>query len=267
MNPTPRRSWDALLLVGWISAALLVPMIWPDAYDTVRYESSLEPPSLRHPMGTDPLGRDLFVRVLVGARISLAVAVLSRLVALVLGILLGGVAGYRGGWTDLAVMRAVDVMLAFPTLLLAIALVAIWGPSLVSLFVAIGVAGWAEIARLMRAQVLMVKSLDYTSAAIALGNPPGRVFFRHVAPNCLTPALVWTTTGMAGAILAESGLSFLGLGVEPPMPSWGGLVAQGWDDLQRAPWLALFPGLALAFTVILFNRVGDRLRETWDPLN
>jgi ABC-type dipeptide/oligopeptide/nickel transport system permease subunit len=203
---------------------------------------------------------------MVGARVSLAIAVLSRVVALFLGVLLGGWAGYLGGWVDLVVMRITDVMLAFPTLLLAVALVSIWGPGQVTLFVAIGLAGWAEIARLMRAQVLSVRTADYTTAALALGVPSSRLFFHHILPNCLTPVLVWTTTGMAGAILAESGLSFLGLGVEPPLPSWGALVAQGWDELSRAPWLSFFPGAALAFTVILFNQVGDYLREKWDPL-
>jgi peptide/nickel transport system permease protein len=217
-------------------------------------------------MGTDPLGRDLLVRVMVGARISLTIAALSRLVAFVLGVTLGGWSGYIGGWTDLLLMRLVEVMLAFPSLLLAVALIAVWGPSWITLFVAIGLAGWAEIARLMRAQVLMVRTEDFISAATGLGFSRVRIFMRHLLPNCLTPVLVWTTTGMAGAILAESGLSFLGLGVEPPMPSWGSLIAMGWDEVQRAPWLSFYPGLALALTVFLFNHVGDRLREQWDPL-
>jgi len=258
--------WGISLLLMWVLAAIFVPVFWPDQYDGVHYEAALEGPSLRHPLGTDPLGRDLFVRVMVGARVSLTIAALSRVLALVLGVLLGGCAAYRGGWVDLVVMRVVDVMLAFPALLLAVALVAVWGPSLVSLFVAIGVASWAEIARLARAQVLSVKTLDFTVAARSVGCAPTALFFRHVLPNSLTPVLVWTTTGMAGAILAESGLSFLGLGVEPPLPSWGALVAQGWDEVLRAPWLSFFPGLALAFTVILFNQVGDQLRESWDPL-
>lgn len=260
------RNIPAAFLLVWIVAALLIPEVWPDRYDEPNYSIPLEGPSWRHPMGTDALGRDLFVRVCMGARISLAIAALSRVIALVLGVLLGGWAGFRGGWVDLGVMRLVDVMLAFPTLLLAVALVALWGPSLLSLFVALGIASWAEIARLMRAQVLVVKSEDYVQAAQALGSRPTPLFFRHILPNCLTPVLVWTTTGMAGAILAESGLSFLGLGVEPPLPSWGALIAQGWDEALRAPWLTFFPGLALAVTVILFNQVGDRLREGWDPL-
>ncbi|MCG3195821.1 MAG: ABC transporter permease [Candidatus Omnitrophica bacterium] len=254
-----------VLLSVWILAALVVPEVWPDRYDSVNYSVSLSSPSLRHPLGTDALGRDLFVRVMVGARVSLAVAALSRVVALFIGVLLGGWAGFQGRWVDLAVMRVVDVMLAFPTLLLAVALVAIWGANLVVLFVAIGLASWAEIARLMRAQVLVVKELEYSQAALVLGVGRAMLFFRHILPNCLTPVLVWTTTGMAGAILAESGLSFLGLGVEPPLPSWGALIAQGWDEVRRAPWLAFFPGLALAWTVILFNLVGDRLREDLDP--
>jgi ABC-type dipeptide/oligopeptide/nickel transport system permease subunit len=254
------------LLGLWILATAVIPEVWPDRYDEVHYEVSFTSPSWRHPLGTDALGRDLFVRVMVGGRVSLAIAALSRLVALFLGTLLGGWAGFRGGWLDLLVMRVVDVMLAFPTLLLAIALVAVWGPNLFTLFAAIGLASWGEIARLMRSQVLVVREADYCAAALALGSPPGLLFFRHVLPNCLTPVLVWTTTGMAGAILAESGLSFLGLGVEPPLPSWGALVAQGWDELHRAPWLSFFPGAALALTVILFNQVGDQMREAWDPL-
>lgn len=261
-----RYSIGMILLVVWILAALLGPVLWPVGYAEVNYSAALEGPSWEHPLGTDALGRDLLVRILVGARVSLTVAALSRVVALVLGAFLGGWAGFKGGVIDLVVMRLADILLAFPSLLLAVALVAIWGPSLVSLFIAIGLAGWAEIARLMRAQVLVVRGLDYTTAAIALGIPPHRIFVRHILPNCLTPVLVWTTTGMAGAILAESGLSFLGLGVEPPLPSWGALIAQGWDELSRAPWLSFFPGLALALTVVLFNSVGDRLRESWDPL-
>lgn len=258
---------SSVLLVLWVAGALLIPELLPYQYDEVHYEKALSPPSLGHPLGTDPLGRDLLARVMVGARISLAIAVLSRLLALFLGIVLGGVAGYRGGWTDLVVMRLIDVMLAFPTLLLAVALVAIWGPSLVTLFVAIGIASWAEIARLTRARVLSVKESDYTAAARTIGCRPIALFLRHILPNSLTPILVWTTTGMAGAILAEAGLSFLGLGVEPPLPSWGALVAQGWDEVLRAPWLSFFPGLALAMTVILFNLVGDQLRERIDPLS
>jgi peptide/nickel transport system permease protein len=261
------REWLSLplvLLAIWVTCALLVPEVIPFRYDQVNYSDSLAPPSPHHPLGTDPLGRDLLARVLFGARISLSIAALSRLLALVLGVILGGVAGFKGGWVDIILMRVVDVMLAFPTLLLAVALVALWGPSMISLFVAIGIASWAEIARLMRAQVLSVKHQDFASAALALGCTPFRLFVRHILPNSLTPVLVWTTTGMAGAILAESGLSFLGLGVEPPLPSWGALVAQGWDEALRAPWLSFFPGLALAFTVILFNLVGDRLRESWD---
>ncbi len=260
-----RRTLPLALLVVWILAAIVVPETWPDRYDAVDYSASLSPPSRAHPFGTDPLGRDLFVRVMVGARVSLTVAALSRVVALLIGVLLGGWAGFRGSWIDLVVMRVVDVMLAFPTLLLAVALVAIWGANLVVLFVAIGLASWAEIARLMRAQVLVVKGLEYSQAAVVLGVGRGSLFFRHILPNCLTPVLVWTTTGMAGAILAESGLAFLGLGVEPPIPSWGALIAQGWDEVQRAPWLAFFPGLALAWTVILFNQAGDHLREGLDP--
>jgi ABC-type dipeptide/oligopeptide/nickel transport system permease subunit len=256
----------SILLALWVVAAILLPELLPYRYDEVRYEDSLLGPSWKHPLGTDPLGRDLLARVLVGARISLAIAVLSRILALFLGIVLGGIAGYRGGWTDLIVMRLIDVMLAFPTLLLAVALVAIWGPSLITLFVAIGIASWAEIARLTRAQVLSVKESDYTAAARTLGCGPFALFMRHILPNSLTPVMVWTTTGMAGAILAEAGLSFLGLGVEPPLPSWGALVAQGWDEVLRAPWLSFFPGLALALTVILFNLVGDQLRERIDPL-
>ncbi len=266
-SPNQGAWWGCLLLAIWVLAAVCIPMLWPKGYADVDYSASLAPPSFSHPMGADALGRDLFARVMMGARVSLSIAALSRMVALVLGVLLGGWAGARGGWVDLAVMRVIDVMLAFPTLLLAVALVAIWGPSQISLFVAIGLAGWAEIARLMRAQVLAVRETDYTTAALVLGASPLRVFFHHILPNCLTPVLVWTTTGMAGAILAESGLSFLGLGVEPPMPSWGALVAGGWEELSRAPWLSFFPGAALAFTVILFNQVGDRLREAWDPLN
>lgn len=254
----------AVLVFLLVLVVLVLPTFWPDRYDQVELSRSLQPPGWRHPFGTDLLGRDMFVRVLTGARISLVVAVASRLVALVLGIALGGCAARAGGWVDFLVMRVVDTMLAFPALLLALALVTIWGPNIVTLAIAIGLASWAEIARLARAQVLRVQNREFVQAARALGCGPLRCFLHHILPNCLNPLLVWTTTGMAGAILAESGLAFLGMGVAPPLPSWGALVAQGWELVLHAPWLTFFPGAALALTVILLNLLGDRLRQSCD---
>ena len=252
-----------LLVLG----ALLAPLLAghdPIAIDLVQ---TLSAPSAKHWMGTDIQGRDVWARLLYGARVSLSVGFVSQAIALSLGLLLGLVAGYYGRWVDELVMRLADVTLAFPTLLLLIALVAALQPSLYVVFLTIGVVGWAGMARLVRGQVLVVRQLEFVQASRALGARDARVIVSHVLPAVIAPVVIAATLGVAGAIMAESSLSFLGLGVQPPTPSWGSMIADGRDltQLRHAPWTSLFPGLAIGAAVLGFNLLGDALRDALDP--
>jgi ABC-type dipeptide/oligopeptide/nickel transport system permease subunit len=195
------------------------------------------------------------------------VGLISQSIALAIGLTLGLIAGYYGRWIDDLVMRLADVTLAFPTLLLLIAMVAALQPSLLVVFVTVGIVGWAGMARLVRGQVLVVRQLEYVHAARALGTPDRRIIARHVLPNVIAPVIIASTLGMAGAIMAEAALSFLGLGVQPPTPSWGAMIADGRDlsQLRASPWTSLFPGLAIGVTVLGFNLLGDALRDALDP--
>lgn len=248
-------------------AAVAAP--WLARYDPVRIDlvNQLLPPSAAHWMGTDIQGRDVWARVVHGARVSLAVGVVSQGVALLLGVTLGLIAGYYGRWIDELVMRLADITLAFPTLLLLIAMVAALKPSLGVVFFTIGVVGWAAMARLVRGQVLVVRQLEYVQAIRALGARDARILVRHLLPNVIAPVVIAATLGVAGAIMAEAALSFLGLGVQPPTPSWGAMIADGRDlhQLRNAPWTSLFPGLAIGATVLGFNLLGDALRDALDP--
>jgi ABC-type dipeptide/oligopeptide/nickel transport system permease subunit len=225
------------------------------------------PPSLHNWLGTDFQGRDIWARIVFGARISLAAGVISQFIAVLLGVSLGIAAGYYGRWVDDGVMRLADITLAFPTLLLLIAMVAALEPSLGVVFVTIGLVGWAGMARIVRGQVLVVRQLEFVQAARALGARDWRIIVRHVLPGVLAPVIVAATLGMAGAIMAEASLSFLGLGVQPPTPSWGGMIADARDlnQLRIAPWTSVFPGLAIGATVLGFNLLGDALRDALDP--
>ena len=247
--------------------AILAPLL--ARHDPIRVDllRQLQPPSPEHWMGTDVQGRDVWARLVYGARISLAVGLISQSIALAIGLTLGLIAGYFGRWIDDLVMRLADVTLAFPTLLLLIAMVAALQPSLMVVFVTVGVVGWAGMARLVRGQVLVVRQLEYVHAARALGTPDFRIIARHVLPNVIAPVVIATTLGMAGAIMAEAALSFLGLGVQPPTPSWGAMIADGRDlsQLRSSPWTSLFPGLAIGVTVLGFNLLGDALRDALDP--
>ncbi|HUP00404.1 MAG TPA: ABC transporter permease [Gemmatimonadota bacterium] len=262
---------NRLAMVGAAVVALLVVFgiagPWVAPYDPLAQDLSrgLEPPSAEHWFGTDTFGRDILSRVLYGARISLIVGVASQAIAFTLGVLLGVVSGYYGGKVDGLVMRLADVTLAFPTLLLLIAITAAFQPSLAVVFVAIGVVGWAGLARLVRSQALVVRELDFIQAARALGMGDARLLSRHVLPNCLAPAVIAVTLGMAGAILLEAALSFIGLGAQPPTPSWGSMISDGRDLLRAAPWISIFPGLAIGFVVLGFNLFGDGLRDAMDP--
>jgi len=262
------RAWFGggvvVLLVLLAVAAPIVARHDPLHIDLI---NQLTPPSAEHWLGTDIQGRDVWARLVYGARISLSVGIVSQAIALLLGVSLGLIAGYHGGWVDEVVMRLADVTLAFPTLLLLIAMVAALQPSLGVVFLTIGVVGWAGMARLVRGQVLVVRSLEYVQASRALGGRDWRIIILHVLPGVLAPVIIAATLGVAGAIIAESSLSFLGLGIQPPTPSWGAMIADGRDlsQLRHAPWTSLFPGLAIGAAVLGFNLLGDALRDALDP--
>lgn len=248
-----------------ILAALIGPTLSP--YDPAAQELArrLEGPSLAHPFGLDELGRDILARILSGARISLLVGLAVVSVSSIVGMLLGSVAGYFGGRVDDVISRVIDVLMAFPGILLAIALVAVLGPSLTNVVFALSIIGWVGYARLVRGQALRAREFDFVQAARALGAGSGRIIVRHVLPTALPAVVVQATLGMAGAIIAEAALSFLGLGVQPPTPSWGTMLDAGRSHLFDAPHLTIFPGLAIALLVLGFNFVGDGLRDRVDP--
>jgi peptide/nickel transport system permease protein len=225
----------------------------------------LEPPSRAHPLGTDDLGRDVLARMVHGARISLSVGFVAESIAIVIGLVIGLLAGYYGGRVDSVLMRFVDIMLCFPTFFLILAVIAFIGPSIWNIMFIIGLTGWMGVARLVRAETLSIKERDYVAAARAQGAGTGRIMFRHILPNTLAPILVAATLGVAGAILVESGLSFLGIGVQPPTPSWGNILTAGKDNIEFAWWLSLFPGLAIFLTVLAYNLLGEGIRDAVDP--
>lgn len=251
-----------LLVVILTLAAGFLPGGSPNEIDL---DSALRPPSAGHPLGTDPFGRDVLSRILHGGRLSLGVGFLARTVSLALGILLGTAAGYFGGRVDSVVMRLADITFAFPTLLLLIAIMAVVTPGMVPLFTALGVVGWAAMARLVRAQVMLVKEREYVQAARSAGAGHLTLIARHILPQCAAPLVVVYTLGLGMTIMAESSLSFLGLGVQPPAPSWGRMISSGIPFMRTAPWLTLAPGLVLTLTVCSLNLVGDGLRDLLDP--
>jgi peptide/nickel transport system permease protein len=250
-----------LMIIVALAAPLLAPYD-PSVQDTSR---RLEGPSSDHLLGLDDLGRDVLSRVIYGARVSLRVGFSVVLIASVTGILLGAIAGYFGGKIDTVIMRLSDILLAFPGILLAIALVAVLGPSLNNVILALAVIGWVGYARLVRGQVLKVREMEFVTAAKALGAKSHRIILLHVLPNVLNPVIVMATLGLAGAILAEAALSFLGLGVQPPTPSWGAMLTSGRLYLGLANHLAIFPGIAIMLAVMGLNFLGDGLIDALDP--
>jgi peptide/nickel transport system permease protein len=271
-----RRAWRrlkrrpaamvALAIVAMIVlAAILAPLMAP--YDPTQqsWTAVRQPPSAAHWFGTDEVGRDVFSRVLYGARASLSAGVVSIFIAVMLGVPLGLLAGYVGGWTDAFMSRLTDAMLAIPFLILAIALAAFLGPSLTNAMIAIGISATPIFIRLTRGQVLAVKAEDYVEAARAVGNPHLRIALRHILPNVMPPLLVQVTLTIAAAVIAEASLSFLGLGQQPPMPSWGSMLNSAQRFLSNAPWMAIYPGIAIFITVLSFNVLGDGLRDALDP--
>jgi len=255
-----------MLIMGlFLLAAILAPVVAP--YDPIQQELAMRrrPPSQEHLLGRDDLGRDILSRVIYGSRLSLQVGVMSVGFAIVIGAVIGAVSGYVGGWIDHLTMRLMDIMLAFPALLLAIAIVTILGPGLINMLYAIGIVSIPAYARVVRASVLSAKEQDYVLAARAVGVPPARILFRNIFPNCLTPLIVQGTLGIGTAILDAAGLSFLGLGAQPPQPEWGAMLGQGRYAMFTAPHIVVFPGLAIMLTVLGFNLLGDGLRDALDP--
>ncbi len=264
-----RPAMAGLALVAVLAlAALLTPYLAPHdpaAQGADIVATRFQPPSLAHPMGTDRFGRDVFSRVLYGGRISLAIGSLAVAIAITLGSLLGAVAGYGRGWIDAVSMRFVDLLLSFPRLVLLITVVALIEPSILIITLVLGLTGWMGTSRVVRGEVLSLREREYILAARALGFGKGRILFRHVLPNVASPIIVAATLGIGNTILAEAALSFLGLGVPPPTPSWGGMVSAGRDVMLDAWWITTFPGLAIVLTVMSFNLIGDGLRDALDP--
>lgn len=254
-----------IILLVIITMAIFAPYV--ATHDPVKQNirNQLKPPSREHIFGTDQFGRDIFSRVVYGARLSLRVGFLSISFALVVGGLLGLVSGYFGGWMDMIIMRLIDILLALPGFLLALAIVAALGPGLENVVMAIGVSYVPSFARMMRSSVLATRELDYVGAAQALGASDSRIIFLHILPNSISPIIVLTTLSVAGAILSAAGLSFLGLGAQPPTPEWGSMIATARPFIRVSHWSVTIPGLAIFITVMCLNLVGDGLRDALDP--
>lgn len=263
-----RNRWTYLglaVIVGFMVAAIFAPLLAPYDPQAINLSEQLTPPSAAHWLGQDINGADILSRMLYGARISLVVSLAVVALAGSIGILLGLISGYFGGWTDTLLMRLVDILLAFPGLLLAIALVAVLGPDITNVIIALTVLGWVSFARLVRGQVLAVKEREFVMAARAAGASNRRIMLIHILPNIMGPVIVQATFAVAGVIIAESSLSFLGLGAPPGTPSWGAMLADGKQVLMDAPHVSIFPGIAIMLAVLAFNFVGDGLRDRYDP--
>lgn len=257
--------FGAMIIMALFVSALFAPMISP--YDPVKsnIRERLTGPSVDHFFGTDDLGRDIFSRIVHGSRISLQVGLVSVSIATTVGMLLGVLAGYFGGWVDTIAMRLMDVMFAFPGVLLAIAIMAVLGPSTTNVMIAVGIVYIPIFARITRGSVLTVRNRDFVEAAYCVGLRPGRIIFRHILPNALDAVIVQVSLATAFAILAEAALSFLGLGTQPPAPSWGSMLSFGRQYMLEAPWWTIFPGLAIFLTVLALHLIGDGLRDALDP--
>ena len=249
------------VLILLAAASLLAPILAPHNPLRQDLDNDLIAYSSDHPLGTDKLGRDILSRTIYGGRISLVTGIATVLISLVIGVAAGSLSGYFGGWLDLLLMRLVDILMAFPGILLAIAFTAVLGPGLNHVILALCLIGWTGYARLVRGEILSLREREFVQAARGLGAPPRRIITRHLIPNLLPPLMIQATFGLAAAIVAEGSLSFLGLGVEPPTPSWGSMLNDGRQFLLVAPHLTTYPGLALMFTVLALNIVGDTLQE------
>ena len=254
-----------IIVLAFIFVALLAPYLAPYNVSTQDLNNRLIPPGKGHIMGFDDLGRDILSRVIYGSRISLRVGIFTVTISTIFGIFVGSVAGYSGGRIDETIMRLIDILLAFPGILLAIAIISILGPGLDNVIIALCLVGWVTYARLVRGQILSIKENEYVLAAKALGASAPRILVFHIIPNIISPVLIQATLGIAGAIVGEASLSFLGLGTQAPTPSWGSMLNDGRRFILNAPHMTTFPGLAIMFVVMGFNFLGDGLRDILDP--
>jgi peptide/nickel transport system permease protein len=254
-----------IIVMALFIVAAFAPLISPYNPNDIDRTQILEPPSFKHPLGTDDLGRDILSRMIWGSRISLSVGFVAVGIATVIGMILGALSGYYGGWTERIVMRFIDIMLSIPTFFLILAVIAFIGPSIWNIMIIIGLTSWMGVARLVRAEFLSLKEREYVLAAKAIGSGDIRIIFRHIMLNSMAPVLVSAVLGVAGAVLVESALSFLGIGVQPPTPSWGNILTLGKDNIQIAWWLSVFPGLAILITVLGYNLLGEGIRDSIDP--
>jgi peptide/nickel transport system permease protein len=262
-NPLSKAGFIIIVLVFVL--AMLAPIIAPYDPNDINVKAILLSPSWQHWMGTDGLGRDVLSRMLYGGRISLLVGLVAVGIATAIGIVLGAIAGYYRGWVDTFIMRLVDVMLSIPSFFLILAVIAFLTPSIINVMIVIGLTSWMGVTRLVRAEFLSLSGREFVLASRTLGAKDARLIFTHLLPNSLTPIIVSSVLGVAGAVLMESGLSFLGLGVQAPQASWGNILTDGKDYIQFAWWLSLFPGLAILITVLGYNLLGEGLRDALDP--
>jgi peptide/nickel transport system permease protein len=262
-NPLSKAGFIIIVLVFLL--AMLAPIIAPYDPNDINVKAILLSPSWQHWMGTDGLGRDVLSRMLYGGRISLLVGLVAVGISTAIGILLGAIAGYYRGWVDTLIMRLVDVMLSIPSFFLILAVIAFLTPSIINVMIVIGLTSWMGVTRLVRAEFLSLSGREFVLASRTLGAKDARLIFTHLLPNSLTPIIVSSVLGVAGAVLMESGLSFLGLGVQAPQASWGNILTDGKDYIQFAWWLSLFPGLAILITVLGYNLLGEGLRDALDP--
>jgi len=254
-----------VLVVLLLFTALTANLIAPQGIDEQDLRKGLLPPSREFPLGTDEFGRDLLSRIIHGSRISLQVAILATSISALVGISLGAIAGYFGGRIDYIILAGIDISWAFPTVLLAIFLVAVMGGGLTSVMISVGLGYWGGFARVVRGQTLTLREWDFVTAARSIGSTDFRIMFRHILPNCIAPIIVMATLMMADAILIEATLSFLGMGAQPPIPSWGSILSGGRSYMRLAPWVMFYPGVAIMLTVLGFNLLGDGLRDALDP--
>lgn len=265
MRRYPLAMIGFIIIASILLLALIAPLIAPYDPNAINVKAILLSPSNNHLMGTDGLGRDVFSRMLYGSRISLMVGFVAVGIATVIGIILGAIAGFYRGWVDTLIMRLVDVMLSIPTFFLILAVIAFLTPSIWNIMIVIGLTSWMGVTRLVRAEFLSLRHREFVLAAQTLGAKDMRLIFTHLLPNSLTPIIVSSILGIASAVLVESGLSFLGLGVQAPQASWGNILTDGKEYIQFAWWLSLFPGLAILITVLGYNLLGDGLRDAYNP--
>lgn len=258
-------AWGSVLITALVMLALMAPWLAPFDPDEIDLSRRLLSPDLKYWMGTDSLGRDNLSRMFYGARVSLGVGTTAVALSTFIGVVFGALAGYLGRWVDAVVMRIVDILMCIPTLFLVLMLIVILKPGIQNVVIVIALTGWTGVARLVRAEVLSLKSREYILAARAAGASPTRIVFKHLIPNAMAPVYVSATFGVAAAIMMESSLSFLGLGVQPPTASWGSIIASGREYMMTGWWLTLFPGLAILFSMLIVNMMGEGLREYFQP--